>query len=673
MKQYFSILTALILISGVLKAQVSDPVKWQLGYKYNPDNSVEINFNASIQGKWHMYGAFFPEGGPVATTFHFDTSKYFKLSGAIKEVTPPERKKDPNFDNMEITLHNGKAVFAQKIICKTSGPFTIKGFIEYMTCNDQTCLPPKQKQFAVLVTPKISENNTQKNVIGQKTDSAKPMTSISPKAKTEKLQTDSKDNSLWSFFLLAFIAGLAGTVTPCVFPMIPMTVTFFMRGSENRVRAIVKGSIFGISIMLIYTLVGVLVSLTSLGSGFANQLSTHWAPNLLFFLLFLIFAASFLGMFEIVLPGSIVNRADQHADKGGYFGIVFMALATVLVSFSCTGPIVGALLVEAAGGLAMKPILGMFGFGLAFALPFTFFAIFPSSLKSLPKSGGWLNSVKIVLGLIVLAFSLKFLVNIDQAYHFNIISREIFLAIWIAISLILGLYLLGKIKFIHDSDVKYVSVPRLMLVIVTFTFAIYLFTGFFGNNLTSINSMLPPASEKISISSESQNEGQGQALCGIPKYSDFLHLPFGLKGYFELKEALACSKQIGKPVFIDFKGHACSNCKKMEATVFSKPEIQKLLQENFIVVALYADDRTGLAEKDWRKSDTDGEIKKTMGMVNESLEIDLFKTNALPLYAIVDSFGKPIVSPIGTELNPEKFKSFLESAISKSQKSIRLI
>jgi thiol:disulfide interchange protein DsbD len=418
--------------------------------------------------------------------------------------------------------------------------------------------------------------------------------------------------------------------------------------------------------MLIYTLIGVLVSLTSLGSGFASQLSTHWIPNLLFFLLFLVFSSSFLGMFEIVLPGNIVNRADQQADKGGYLGIVFMALATVLVSFSCTGPIVGALLVEAAGGLAMKPILGMFGFGLAFALPFTFFAIFPSSLKSLPKSGGWLNSVKVVLGLVVLAFSMKFLVNIDQAYHLNIISREIFLAIWIAISLILCFYLLGKIKFAHDSDVKFISVPRLLMVIATFVFTIYLFTGFLGNNLTSINSLLPPASEKSTIASISQNEDQTQLLCGIPKYSDFLHLPFGLKGYFELDEALACAKQKGKPVFIDFKGHACSNCKKMEAAVFSKPEIQKLLKENFIIVALYADDRTKLVEKDWRKSISNGEVNKTMGMVNESLEVDLFKTNALPLYAIVDSLGKSITTPIGTELDAEKFEAFLRAGISKN-------
>jgi thiol:disulfide interchange protein DsbD len=267
-----------------------------------------------------------------------------------------------------------------------------------------------------------------------------------------------------------------------------------------------------------------------------------------------------------------------------------------------------------------------------------------------------------------MAFSLKFLVSIDQSYHFNIISREIFLAIWIAISLILCFYLLGKIKFAHDSEVKNISFSRLLLVITTLVFAIYLFTGFVGNNLAPINSMLPPASEKNINSSFSQIDDQSQVLCGTPKYSEFLHLPFGLKGYFELNEALACAKQTGKTVFIDFKGHACSNCKKMEAAVFSKPEIQKLLKENFVIVALYADDRTKLPERDWRKSITDSELKKTIGMVNESLEVDLFKTNALPLYAIVDSTGKPIVEPIGTELDAEKFASFLNAGISKNQK-----
>ncbi|MFW6218656.1 MAG: cytochrome c biogenesis protein CcdA, partial [Bacteroidota bacterium] len=487
-KLFFTIPGMFFIFLFPLNAQVLDPVGWEISTEHVERNIFEVTFKASIEGKWHMYGMDIPPDGPVATSFTFDPSNDFNLSGDVKALTEPERKYDPSFD-MEIEMHGDEAVFVQEIEVLRSVPFQVSGYIEYMSCDDHMCLPPKEKEFSIEIKPVAGvETNEEKKEIkkaplglGLSADDSAPPESIEHsevikevdtldapldvRATKDNVTTSAKNGSLWLFFWISFGAGLLGILTPCVFPMIPMTVSFFMRGSENRTNAVTKGVVFGISIIAIYTLIGVIVSLTSVGAEVTNQLSTHWIPNAVFFLLFLIFAASFLGMFELVLPSSLVNKADKQADRGGLIGAFFMAFTLVLVSFSCTGPIVGALLVEAAGGLAMKPILGMFGFSLAFALPFTLFAIFPSWLKGLPKSGGWLNAVKVVLGFIVLAFSLKFLSNIDQAYNLGVIPRDVFLAIWIVIIFLLGMYLLGKIKFSHDSDLPYLSVQRLMLFI----------------------------------------------------------------------------------------------------------------------------------------------------------------------------------------------------------------
>ncbi|MCK4466524.1 MAG: thioredoxin family protein, partial [Bacteroidales bacterium] len=355
----------------------------------------------------------------------------------------------------------------------------------------------------------------------------------------------------------------------------------------------------------------------------------------IFFTLFMIFAASFLGMFELVLPGRLINRSDKQADRGGIIASFFMGVTTVLVSFSCTGPIVGALLVEAASGDFIKPTLGMFGFSLAFALPFTLFAIFPSWLKNLPKSGGWLNSVKVILGFIVLAFGLKFLSNIDQTYHLGILSRQIYLAIWIVIFTIMGFYLLGKIKFAHDSDLPFITIPRLVLIIATFVFVLYLVPGLFGAPLKSISGLIPPqdpqgfkmssqvTGSSLGISNASDNGSS--TLCEAPKYADFLHLPYGLKGYFDYDQGLACARKLNKPVFLDFKGHACSNCKEMESKVWSDPEVLKRLRNEFIIITLYVDDRTKLDESEWVVSEYDGKVKKTLGKKNSDFQITRYK------------------------------------------------
>ena len=544
---------------------------------------------------------------------------------------------------MDIAYFSNQVEFRQRIK-SSKNSFVVKGVVNYMACDDSRCSPPQDKEFEIAVA---SGGNSSEADSG-----AAPAGS-----------------GMLKFFLLSMLAGFAGVLTPCVFPMIPMTVAFFSRDSGSRSKSIVSAFIFGLSIVLIYSSLGIIVSLTSAGAGFANALSTHWIPNVLFFTLFAVFATSFFGAFEIILPNSWVSSADSKVDKGGIVASFFLGLTTVLVSFSCTGPIVGALLVEAASGDVLRPTIGMFGFGVAFALPFTIFALFPSVLDKMPKSGGWLNSVKVVLGFVMVAFSLKFVSTIDSVYGLGILNRDIFIAIWIVLSILTGMYLLGKIRFSHDSEVKHIGVFRLFIVIVVFTFAVYLIPGLFGAPLKALSGILPAretstfnlekligsSSRQPGVVSESvQNLSQ---LCSEPKYADKLHLPLGLEGYFELEQGLACAKEQGKPVLLDFKGHACSNCKEMEAKVWSDPEVLRRLKENFVIIALYVDDRTALPESEWITSKVDGKVKKTMGKVNEDIEISMFKTNALPLYVITDHEGNPLNEP---SLNNLDIKTYIE-------------
>jgi thiol:disulfide interchange protein DsbD len=426
--------------------------------------------------------------------------------------------------------------------------------------------------------------------------------------------------------------------------------------------------------VLIYSSLGIIVSLTSAGAGITSALGTHWIPNIIFFALFVVFAISFFGAFEIVLPNKWVAGADSKVDKGGMLAAFFMGLTTVIVSFSCTGPIVGALLVEAAGGDVLRPTIGMFGFGLAFALPFTLLALFPSVLNRMPRSGGWLNSVKVVLGFIMLAFSMKFLSTVDSVYSLGLISRDLFLSVWIVLFTLLGFYLLGKIKFAHDSDLTHIGTFRLFLVITVFTFVIYLITGLFGAPLKGIASLLPPQESSWFRERSVTSESQAQSVpafpafnltqqCSEPKYGDKFKMPHGLTGYFEFKQGLACAKEKGKPALIDFKGHACANCKLMEARVWSDPEILKRLRENFVIIALYVDDRTQLPENEWIISAIDGKQKKTIGKINEDLEISKFNTNALPLYVIADHEGNPVNTPMPTNLNIGEYKQWLDEGV----------
>lgn len=701
------------VLTGILGAQPLDPVTWTFESEKVSGNKYELVFKASIERPWHLYSAYLPEGGPIPTRPYYDETGGYSLTGDLVEVTKPKVKFDPGF-KMRVGTIAGFAEFRQRVKVTGAGNVTISGEIEYQVCDDANCLPPNTEAFSFTFTgSEVAEESaasispaektgktgdqadadqdtgseatpgnaqdTEEATLKVKTGEGKPLFDVKQSTLSEEEQTnaviaaesdtDTEDErSLWTFFWIAFGAGLLALLTPCVFPMIPMTVSFFMQGSENRARAVLRGSVFGISIIAIYTLLGVIVSLTNLGPNAANALSTNWIINLIFFLLFVFFAFSFLGMFELVLPSKWVNKADSGADRGGLGGAFFMALTTVLVSFSCTGPIVGALLVEAAGGLALKPILGMFGFALAFAIPFTLFAIFPSMLKGLPKSGGWLNSVKVVLGFIVLAFSFKFLQPLDPGH--NIISRELVLAVWTVLFFLLGMYLLGKLKFAHDSDLTRISVPRLLLAVVSFVFAIFMFMGIFGAPLKTVAPLLPPkSSDWIDLS---QRHVAGPVATGsvftdeecIPeKYTDLFSMPYNLTAFYDLEEGLACAEKTGKPVFIDFKGHFCSNCKRMEESVWSDPTVQSLLRNEFVIIALYTDDRTRLPEDEWYTSNVDGKVKKTIGQQNVDYEIEHFGTNTIPLYVIMDSEGNVVNEPRGTDLDIASYTAWLKEGI----------
>jgi thiol:disulfide interchange protein DsbD len=683
MKNRIILALAAFLMAVTVNAQIEDPVKWTFSTDNIEGHEATLVFKATIDHPWHLYAANLPSGGPIATKPYYNESDAYSLVDGIVEVTKPKIKFDEGFQ-MDVGTIEGNAEFRQKVRFRGGGSQIITGEIEFQVCDDVVCLPPKAVEFTFTVNLGGEAASEDDAFSEDEIPAAEDEIAVSAdEAETNELSEAiaapadrtvagvpalEDEKSLWRFFWLAFGLGLLALLTPCVFPMIPMTVSFFMQGSASRARGIFRGLIFGISITAIYTLLGVIVSVSNVGPNAANALSTHWIPNLIFFALFIVFAFSFFGMFELVLPTSWTNKADSQVDKGGLGGVFFLAVTTVLVSFSCTGPIVGALLVEAAGGLALKPILGMFGFGLAFAIPFTLFAIFPSWLKGLPKSGGWLNAVKVVLGFIVLAFSMKFLMALDPTN--KILTRELYLAVWIVLFFLLGMYLLGKIRFAHDSDLPHVSVPRLLLSVASFSFVIFLFLGLFGYELKTIAPLLPPKSpngldltQRAVYSGGPVSEADQVEGCTPVKYADMFHMPFGLKGFYDLEEGLACAKASGKPVLIDFKGHFCSNCKKMEAAVWSDPQVLNTLRNDYVIVALYTDDRTKLPEAEWYTSELDGKVKKTIGQQNIDYEIANFQTNTIPLYVIMDADGNVVGQPKGTDLDVQSYHSWLKEGL----------
>ncbi len=642
-----SVLFAFTFATLFINAQIVNPTKWEFDSKQN-GKEVDLIFKATIESGWHLYDTDLPEGGPIATSFVFEDSTLFEFNGKILKEPQPEIHFDETFQ-LNVGYFNGQAILTQKIKLKSDDPVEIKGFVLFMSCNDETCTPPEESKF------QFKFNQT-----AQSTSSVTEDITLN----SETSMNNGSGQTLWLFILISALAGFAAILTPCVFPMIPMTVSFFMRGSEDRGKSIRTGVFFGVSIVLIFTLLGGLFSIGIFGPNVGSVLSTHWIPNLLFFILFLVFSISFFGAFELVLPSGLVNKTDAKADKGGMVGAFFMALTTVIVSFSCTGPFIGALIIQAVQDGGLRPLLGMFIFGLAFATPFTLLAIFPSALNKLPKSGGWLNSIKVVFAFILLAFGLKFLSNIDQVYGFGLLSREIYLSIWIVVFSLLGLYFLGKIKFSHDSDLPFVGVGRLFLSIITFSFVVYLFTGLLGAQLSAVSALIPPESENSYLSSRASN-GQAfnaaEELCGPAKYADKLHLPNSLPGYFDFEQGLACAKEQNKPLFVVFKGHACSNCKKMENTVWEDAEVMNMLSQKYVVVGLYTDDRTKLPEEEIFISKVDGEEKDNLGEKNLDLQISKYQTNSIPFHVILKPDGSEL--KMGVTFNDEVFRDFIAKGI----------
>lgn len=660
------------------QAQIQTPVKWEFKTKVTGANTAELQFIALIDNGWHLYSQHLPDGGPMPTEFAFAKLDGIQLNGKASEPTPKEV-----FDEMfkmKVKYFDKTATFVQKIKLTNSKPVTVSGTINFQTCNEETCIPGESEFSFEVPAATASAQTTEVNKdaeAAQETSLSAPAqenTTVSPtvpETKSEIKPVASNDEfsgnnrSLWWFFIQAFAWGLLAILTPCVFPMIPMTVSFFMKsGSKGKVQALV----YGFSIVAIYVIFGVLISVL-FGADFGNWLSTHWIPNVLFFLIFVVFAASFFGYFEIVMPSWLINKSVQQEDQGGIMGTIFMAFTLVLVSFSCTGPIVGTVVVQAVGGQILKPVVGMLGFSLAFAIPFTLFAFFPSWLNKMPKSGGWLNSVKVVIGFIELAFALKFLNVPDQTYHWGILDREVYLGFWIVIFTMMGFYLLGKIKFPHDSDYPVVkSFPRLLLIIATFTFVVYLIPGLFGAPLKAISGWLPPTETQDfdinAIVRENQGGGTFVAkgnLTEQPKYADRLKLPHGLQGYFDFEQALKVSKELKKPLFVDFTGHGCTNCREMENRVWSDPEVLRRLRENFVLVALYVDDKViEMPQNEWYTNKS-GKQVKLLGKKNAEIQTEKFNTNSQPYYVILDSDGNLLVSPRAYDLNIEAFKTFLDS------------
>jgi thiol:disulfide interchange protein DsbD len=667
-----------------LFAQLKNTPVWKISSSKTAANigdEIDIVLTSVIEKDWYMYSNDMdPNLGPITAEFTWSKDKSYQLVGKTMPIGSHKHYEEvwPG----TVSTMKGTAKFIQKVKILTANP-KIKVALYFQECSEVTgmCMPPYEQEYEVknlkitASNETIIENNTDvkntENVIST-TDTSTNITSETKKDTLSKTEVTAAiplskpaTESFFSFLILAFLGGLIAVATPCVFPMLPMTVSFFTKKSSTRAEGITRAITFGISIIAIYASLGLVFAFFGLGPDFGNWLSTHWLPNVLFFVIFLVFAASFLGMFEITLPHAFVNKIDSKSSMGNFAGIFFMAFTLTLVSFSCTGPVVGSLLIEAVGGKFIKPLLGMASFGFGLALPFTLFAVFPSWLQNLPKSGGWLNSVKVVLGFIEIAFAFKFLSTADVVYHWGILDREIYLTIWIVIAFLLGMYLLGKLKFSHDSDMPFIGVPRFGLAVISFCFGVYMIPGLFGAPLKALSGLLPPMQTQDFILGAENNQPQStnQAINQSTvnaKHADFLHLPHGLTGYFDYNEALAASKASGKPLFVDFTGHACVNCRKMEEYVWARPEVLKRLQNDYIIVSLYADERLELPENEWYTSDRDGKVKKTIGGQNQDLQISKYNFSAQPQYVLIDGNEKVLTSPRFYDTDEAAFVKFLD-------------
>ncbi|WP_420388498.1 thioredoxin family protein [Roseivirga sp.] len=641
----------LMFLASQAMAQFKTTTSWSYDAsktEVKTGDEIELIFKVKIIDDWYLYSSDIdPDVGPMVTEAEFEPNESFEVIGPLMPVNAKEKYDD--IWGADVTYFEKTGEFRQKIrILKKD--LDIRGSLTFQTCTDidGQCIPGGADfDFNFIEVSGGDDMKAQNDY-------------------SDLLEPEGGE-SLWGFFLAAFLFGLAALLTPCVFPMIPMTVAFFTNSSQSKKQARIKATTYGLSIILIYILVG-LIFTSFFGVGLANDLATGAVANIIFFAVFLIFAISFFGYFEINLPTGFVNKMDKNANKGGFLGVFFMAFTLVLVSFSCTGPIVGTVLIESFQGAKIKPLVGMLGFSSAFAIPFTVFAFFPGMLKDLPKSGGWLNSVKVVLGFIELALGFKFLSVADQAYHWGLLDREIYIAIWFVLALGLALYLFGIIRFPHDSKKRKFHPLRMAIAVTSLAFAIYLFQGFRGAPLDDLAGYLPPDKKTdfsfaVSFGLEEAPEEFNVAPVGYNgevKHADFLELPHNLKGFFDYNQALEFAQQQGKPIFIDFTGHGCVNCRKMEQYVWAAPEVLEILKEDYIVLALYVDDKTELPESEWYTSEFDGKVKKTVGKQNFDFQITQFNGNAQPYYVLLDTNEQPLVAPLSYDPSVENFVNFLQ-------------
>ena len=654
----------------------------------NAASGAVLEFSATILPGWHIYGLNDPDNATVITL----------EAGAVAVGEPYAVSKGETLQGREV--FSGKAVFAQKVAiegreqsAENDAAHIIRGTVTYSACNDEMCTPPIDWDFELEVAggaeaPQQKGAKTSDppaKIVGGPSKSAEIAGATSAsrsrgagKAGAGSISADGAatgtgtPGSLWALILEAILWGLAMLLTPCVFPMVPMTVSFFLKGESTPAAGSFKALMYGLFIVLLYTVpISIIIILTRAIGGDAvtadifNWLATHWLPNIIFFIVFMVFAASFFGAFEITLPSKWVNGSDAKASKGSLGGIFFLALTLVLVSFSCTGPIVGTVLIKSTSGEFWVPMITMLAFSMAFALPFTLLAMFPGLLKKLPKSGGWLNSVKVCLGFIEVALGLKFLSVADQTYHWGLLDREVYLAIWIVVFTLLGFYLLGKLRFKYDEKLEKISLTRLVLSIVVFSFVVYMIPGMWGAPLKALSGYLPPMETqdfvigRYAVTDYSGEEGSIRpATAPAPQNKYGLKMPLGLPGYFTLEEGLEAAKAENKPVFVDITGHGCVNCREMEQRVWSDPRVLEILRNRYVIVALYNDDKTPLDKEDWVTTPS-GRTLKDLGRVNSYIARERFGVNAQPNYILLSPDGTQLAPPRGYNLDIEDFLAFL--------------
>lgn len=676
----------LLMIAWAAEAQILTPVKWEIKLEDSDSSVKTLLFSAKLDNGWHLYDMNLPEGGPISTSFNYETLKGAKTVGSPVPSKKATTVYDEQFE-MNLSWYAHEVSFTQKLEITNPKAFKVEGYVEFMACNDENCLPPDKESFSFnqsninvektlqamakvgdIPAEELADTVSVVEEVSEDVSVAKPNKTADTEGTSSSLvhsdlwepvieelkafgdTTVTAADTSWLFiFFAGFLGGLIALLTPCVWPMIPMTVSFFLKRTKDRKKAIRDAVTYGVSIIVIYLVLGLLIT-GIFGASALNDLSTNAIFNIIFFLLLVLFAVSFFGAFEIVLPSSWTNKLDMKADSTtGIISIFFMSFTLVLVSFSCTGPIIGTLLVQAASmGSKVGPAIGMFGFALALSIPFSFFAVFPNMLQSMPKSGGWLNSVKVVLGFLELALALKFLSVADLAYGWRLLDREVFVVLWIVIFALLGFYLLGKIRFSHDSELKHVSVPRLFMAIISFGFSIYMIPGLWGAPLKAISAFAPPLyTQDFSL------------------YDNEVHAAFT-----DYEAGMEYAKRNNKPVMIDFSGYGCVNCRKMEASVWTNIRVKDILEKDYVLITLIVDDKSKLPEPIEIVENGKTRVLRTVGDKWSYLQRSKFGANAQPFYVLLDGDGKPLSPSYAFDEDVSKYIQFLNKGLSEFQNNL---